>query len=200
VDIEIHHIIFKGPKATNEPDNGIPLCYDCHGKVQRYNEDYPMGSKYKPEELKERREQVYDEFTRHLAPPLHWEVTQNLPKEVTEKDPKRTKVELPKVRFNLSHKGNSLPVKVRVRLEFHLGNKMLPGKRSGHYSGKRAWNMNPRHTTQGNFVIPTQAINSHKKFRIVVNVSLHDAYGREHKFLPVGFVYMRKHNDWYFDP
>ena len=68
-DIEIAHIDSKGPA---EIDNAIPLCYDCHAKTGRYDPKHPRGNKHRPEELKARREQVYEQHTRALVPPLDY--------------------------------------------------------------------------------------------------------------------------------
>ena len=79
VNIEVHHIIPEASGGSNDIDNALPLCFNCHSEVSRYNTEQPMGTKYKPEELKARREQVYEEFTRHLVPPIHYEITNYLP-------------------------------------------------------------------------------------------------------------------------
>ena len=49
VDIVVVH--FDDPE-DNSLDNAIPLCYDCHGKIGRYNPEHPLGTKYKIKELK----------------------------------------------------------------------------------------------------------------------------------------------------
>ena len=67
-DIEIAHI---GQPEDNDIENAIPLCYDCHAKIGRYNVEHPRGNKYKPDELKARRDQIYEHYTRHLVPPLN---------------------------------------------------------------------------------------------------------------------------------
>lgn len=78
-DIEIAHIVPKNKGGTDDIDNAIPLCYDCHSEIGKYNKEHPRGNKYRPEELKARREQIYEEQTRHLVPPVSYEVTQRLP-------------------------------------------------------------------------------------------------------------------------
>lgn len=67
-----------------------------------------MGSKFKPAELKSRREQVYEEFTRHLVPPVDAQITQSIP---GSEDQVRI---FPDVGFLLTHHGTSLPFRVRV--------------------------------------------------------------------------------------
>jgi hypothetical protein len=103
-DIEIAHI---SKKDGNNIDNGIPLCYDCHAKIGHYNLQHPRGNKYKPEELKARREQVYEEHTRNLVPPLHFYLNQ--------RKIDGTEHKLPFVGFHLQHLGDSLPVKSELK-------------------------------------------------------------------------------------
>jgi hypothetical protein len=79
INIEVHHLVSEEQSGTDDIDNAIPLCFECHGAVQHYNPKHPIGTKYKPSELKKRREQVYEEFTRHLVPPIHYEINQSLP-------------------------------------------------------------------------------------------------------------------------
>lgn len=55
-DIEIHHIDQNG---DNDEDNGIPLCSSCHSLVGLYNDKHPRGQKYRPIELKRRRDNVF---------------------------------------------------------------------------------------------------------------------------------------------
>src|SRR5579864_329379 len=78
VNIEVHHIDPQEQGGSDDIDNAIPLCFECHAFVQHYNDSHPRGNKYKPEELKARRDQVYEECTRHLVPPVHYEITQSL--------------------------------------------------------------------------------------------------------------------------
>ena len=33
--------------TADDIDNAIPLCFDCHGAVQHYNDEHPRGTKYK---------------------------------------------------------------------------------------------------------------------------------------------------------
>lgn len=104
-DIEVAHISRKlrGEKL-NAIDNAIPLCYDCHAKVGHYNVEEPRGNKYTPSELKRRREQIYEEFTRHLVPPIDFRITQMLLGGGLRK--------FPDVGFEISNRGKGLPVRV----------------------------------------------------------------------------------------
>ncbi len=120
VNIEVHHIIPEASGGSNDIDNALPLCFNCHSEVSRYNTEQPMGTKYKPEELKARREQVYEEFTRHLVPPVHYEITNYL-------SPNQ-KREFPDVGFNLTHFGDSLPVRVHIAERGTFVQKVLGGR------------------------------------------------------------------------
>ncbi len=143
-NIEVHHIVPE-PVGSNEIDNAIPLCFDCHAEVGSYNDKHARGNKYKPAELRARREQVYEEFTRHLVPPVICRVTQRLPHGATRK--------FPDVGFDFSHGGDSLPVRVRVKVQSILDN----GYRRllyPHYSGDALWNLNLRLTIRGHVTLP----------------------------------------------
>lgn len=188
-DIEVAHI---DPKKGNDIDNAIPLCYECHAKIGHYNREHPKGSKYTPQELKKRRDQIYEEYTRHLVPPIHFEITQNLPFS----NKKRT---FPDVGFNINHLGDRLPVKVFVRVELFLGGRFLstPG---GHYNNKESWNLNPRLGYQGHFKVPEKAVKSTKRLEAKVFITIIDQFERSHSLLPVSWVYDRNKNLWWANP
>jgi hypothetical protein len=134
-DIEIAHI---DSRAGNDMDNGIPLCFNCHSEIGRYNREHPRGNKYKPEELKARREQVYEEYTRHLVPPIHFYLDQRRIDGSVH--------QLPFVGFRLQHLGDSLPVNIRVEAKIILGGRDLGlvNDPNGYYTGEVKWNINPR--------------------------------------------------------
>jgi len=193
VNIEVHHLVQESEGGSNDIDNAIPLCFDCHSEVTRYNEKHPRGTKYKVDELKTRREQVYEEFTRHLVPPIHYEITQQL-------SDKRTRT-FPDVGFVISHLGNSLPVRVRVTVESVLpdGNIVLP---DNFYSGKKLWSLNPRSSFSGHFNMPENLIPvpEDSQLELRVQISIIDQYEREHSYLPTGYVYAPERNLWYGEP
>jgi len=41
-------------------ENCIPLCFECHGEVEAYNTEHPIGTKYTARELKRRRDDWYE--------------------------------------------------------------------------------------------------------------------------------------------
>jgi hypothetical protein len=191
VNIEVHHIVPEAAGGSNDIDNAIPLCLDCHSEVVRYNQEHPIGTKYKSGELKARRDQVYEEFTRHLVPPIHCEITQQLAP--------GGKRSFPDVGFIISHLGDSLPVRVRVVVVSVLpsGDAKLS---SPFYSGEKCWNMNPRMTFYGHFKMTDDLIPKDRQLELRVTLSVIDAYEREHLYLPVGFVYVPEENYWYSEP
>ncbi len=63
--IEVAHIIPDSEGGSNDEDNGIPLCFDCHAEVDHYNLNHPRGNKFSPKELKEHRERLF-QHVKHL--------------------------------------------------------------------------------------------------------------------------------------
>jgi len=59
-NIEAAHIIDEAAGGSNEEGNGIPLCFDCHQEIGGYNDLHPKGNKFRPEELRARRDKIYD--------------------------------------------------------------------------------------------------------------------------------------------
>lgn len=186
VNIEVDHLVPIAKGGTNDIDNAMALCYDCHAGIHQYDRLHPRGTTYRIRELRERREQVYEEFTRHLVPPIDYRVTQDSRK-------------FPDVGFVLRHLGDSLPVQVRTRLDIRLGSRSL-GSPPGHYSGAKPWRLNPRFVHSGHFEVPARAANSTARLEVEVDVTIIDIYDREHRLLPVGWVYKRDPGTWYFEP
>jgi hypothetical protein len=193
VGIEVAHIDARG---GNNIDNAIPLCFDCHTEIGHYNPNHPKGRKYNKAELKTRRNQVYEEHTRHLIPPLEYRPFQ------TWRNPDIV-YQLPKVGFFLWHQSDSNPVRVRIKVG--LSQRALsigPPKTEGHYDGAYRWNLNPRQVYFGWFELPEQ-VAVEKKEAIVarIDVEVIDIYERSHQFLPVGFVIdFEKGPDWFAEP
>lgn len=191
INIQVHHLVPEGKGGSDDLENAIPLCFECHSEVMRYNDEHPIGTKYKIEELRARRDQVYEEFTRYLVPPLEYYVTQQL-----HKDEQR---QFPDVGFVISHVGDLLPVQVRVMIDVVLGDR-FEALQSEHYSGKKLWNLNPRHRFHGHFTFPEEFVSRGDQIALRVTMHVIDQYRREHQLLPEGYVYMRDVNDWYAEP
>jgi len=189
-DIEIAHIHEKGP---GEIDNAIPLCYDCHARIGHYNRKHPLGNKYKPEELKARREQVYEQHTRALVPPIDYRITQQLSNEM-----QRT---LPDVGFIISHLGDSLPVKVRVVVDIFREQLNLGHPTGGKlYDGRHLWNLNPRFAVSAHFELPIAARDVPGTLEARITVTVVDQHGRSHKLLPFSWIYDPNSKSWYAHP
>ncbi|SRR6266699_5657315 len=196
VDIEIAHIAPKGPGSI---DNAIPLCYDCHARTGHYNREHPRGNRYRDDELKERREQIYEHHTRILVPPLDYRITQ----EIRGGPPRQ----LPDVGFIVAHVGDSLPVRVRVVVNIFLEQENIGPPASDLYDGESEMNMNPRFVFSGHFQLPeramavvTQEAGWRPTLEARVDVTVSDQYDRAHRLLPYSWVYSRDSRSWYAHP
>lgn len=58
-NMEVHHIVPEANGGDDSPENGIPLCLDCHANVEHYNAKHPRGNKFTPEELRKHRDQWF---------------------------------------------------------------------------------------------------------------------------------------------
>lgn len=200
-DIEIGHI---DKNAGNDIGNGIPLCYDCHAKVDRYSLDSFQGNRYRTKELKLRRDQVYEKYTRDLVPPILLTVT-------TEKTPnQRALRRLPYVATIVEHRLGSLPVRIKVEAKTIIGDfnnardKGLVDDPSGYYNGKAIWNMNPYTIFYGGFGMNKELAKkgSAEGLMIETRITVIDQFEREHKFLPQCWRYV-KHGEsefWNLEP
>lgn len=56
VKVEVHHIVPEAQGGSNDLDNAIVLCFDCHADAGHYNQDHPRGTKFSPEELRRARD------------------------------------------------------------------------------------------------------------------------------------------------
>jgi hypothetical protein len=192
-NIEIAHIISKRKKeSTGDIDNAIPLCFDCHSEIGRYNVQHPKGNKYRADELKARREQIYEKYTRHLVPPIYYTITQDLSN--------NQKRDFPDIGFSIHNLGDALPVKALVNLTILLGGRVIGKPVAGLYAGENLWNLNPQLAVHGHFTAPTEVEMSNDELEVKVEITIIDQYERAHRLLPVGYVYIRENNSWYFDP
>lgn len=190
-DIEVHHVQPQQKRGSNDITNAIPLCYDCHARVAHYNELHPRGSRFRTEELIQRREQVYEEFTAHLVPVVMYGVTQQ------QRQP--TPRQLPNVGFSISHVAGAYPVRARVVVTVMRSRRRKQVLRK-HYGGQKLWRLNPGFTLNGHMFIPDFRKSDERRLELEVQVSLVDIYNREHRHLPLGFVWMPDRKDWYLEP
>ena len=196
-NIIIHHIEQEGDNLS-DISNAIPLCFDCHGKINSYNPKHSVGTSFRTNEIKKRRDQIYEEYTRHLVPPIHFEITQ-----ITNGNYKLPPRTFPNIGFNISHNGITfLPVNALVELKYILDGKDLGIMKdpTGYYSGEIEWNLNPTTIFYGNFSAPPECSNNYLDLKIEVRVTVIDQYRRLHKYLPHAWTYVRKDNYWFLEP
>lgn len=198
-NIIIHHIEQEGDNLS-DIDNAIPLCFECHGRIKSYNPKHSVGTSYRNREVKARRDQIYEKYTRKLVPPIHFEITQ-LIRNNYHLPPR----EFPNVGFNISHNGLTfLPVNALVEIKYILGGKDLGVMEdiTGYYSGKTEWNLNPTTEIFGNFTVPDECTKStvDMDLKIEARVTIIDQYRRPHRYLPHAWTYVRKDNYWFLEP
>lgn len=201
-NIIVHHIEQEGSKKKlSNIDNAIPLCFDCHGRVNSYNPKHAVGTAYKIKELKTRRDQIYEKYTRHLVPIVHFEITQ-----VIGDNYSLQSRQFPDVGFNLNHLDlRFLPVTATVEVKCLLDRKDdgLLEDASGYYNGVTIWNLNPTSRIYGHFTVPkkySDGVKTSKDLKIEVRVTIIDQYARPHRLLPQCWTYMPKENYWFLEP
>jgi len=70
VKVEVAHIVSETEGGSDEFDNAIVLCFDCHCDAGHYNVRHPRGSKFSVEELKTARDEWYKLVKeQHIRPP-----------------------------------------------------------------------------------------------------------------------------------
>lgn len=199
VNIEFAHI--ADPQDT-DIDNAIPVCYDCHAQIGVYNAQHPKGNKYKSEELKKRREQIYDKYTKQYIAPLQYIISNEVNPYVGN-SPLR---QYPKATFNISNLSDYLPVVLSILLKGRLNGKYIDlGVSEGLYTRAKRWNLNPRRRVNGWFEMTTPRMANFKPKDLVevrVQITIIDVLGREHTLLEDGYVYDHKGSKpfWYFEP
>lgn len=57
--IQIHHIVHESKGGSNDFENAIPLCLDCHADMGRTDPDHPTRKAYSASELKRHRDRWY---------------------------------------------------------------------------------------------------------------------------------------------
>ncbi len=58
-NIEAAHIKAEADGGSNNDENAIPLCLDCHQEIGAYDPRHPKGNRFTSVELKARRDQLY---------------------------------------------------------------------------------------------------------------------------------------------
>jgi hypothetical protein len=195
-NIVIHHIKQEGiDNELSNIDNAIPLCYDCHGRIKSYDVAHRVGTSYRIEEIKARRNQIYDKYTRHLVPIVAFDILQGAP----------NKPELstfPTIITFVTHRSSSLPVRARVEIKHVLGGKDLGVMKdtTGYYSGETVWHLNPAVEFHGNFTVLKECQDSKDDLKIEVRLTIIDEYERPHRMLPTAWTYVREGRYWFMEP
>jgi HNH endonuclease len=50
-------MIPAGDGGSDDIENAIPVCFECHAEIHSYNDRHPRGRKFRPEELRQHKEQ-----------------------------------------------------------------------------------------------------------------------------------------------
>lgn len=195
-NIVIHHIQQEGSdEELSDIDNAIPLCFECHGKIKSYNLAHRVGTSYRIAEIKSRRNQIYDKFTRHLVPIVTFSINQGAP----------NKPELstfPTVITYVTHSSLSLPVRAKVEVKHVLDGKDLGVMKddSGYYSGETIWHLNPAVKFHGNFTILKECQDGKGALKLEARLTIIDEYERPHLMLPQAWTYVRESHYWFMEP
>ncbi|MFN0149616.1 MAG: HNH endonuclease [bacterium] len=57
VKIETDHIVPSGERGSDDIENAIPVCFECHAEIHSYNDKHPRGRKFTADELRAHKEQ-----------------------------------------------------------------------------------------------------------------------------------------------
>jgi hypothetical protein len=57
VKMELDHMQPRDDGGTDEIENAIPVCFECHAEIHSYNPRHPRGRKFRPDELRLHKEQ-----------------------------------------------------------------------------------------------------------------------------------------------
>ncbi len=188
--IEIHHI--DGDHSNNQEDNLIPVCFDCHAHLGHYNPDHPRGNKYREEEIKARREQIYDKHTLPYVRHVDIQISRRLP-DGNFRDWGDTSCT---VRSN----STDLPIQMRLEISIYEGESKLDINIGDIYMGKGIWNLNPGTIVFGHFTFSAKEDLDPFEYRVQLQWSIVDMLNREHPMLPTSFVWNDLEGDWWYDP
>lgn len=65
VKMELHHVGYKAKGGSDNIENAIPLCFECHAEVNHYNDAHPRGRKFTKEELLAHKKQWLETCSKH---------------------------------------------------------------------------------------------------------------------------------------
>ncbi|XHH08662.1 MAG: hypothetical protein ACFCUE_14000 [Candidatus Bathyarchaeia archaeon] len=176
--IEIAHIDQKAEK-NNDIDNGIPVCHDHHIEIGRYNDEHPLGDKYRVKELKMLRDQAYEKHTQHLVPDVNFQMTQ-----VLRDNPSLPLRKFPNVGTRIQTSSPAARAKIEIKTIINGKSKGIMKDSAGYYSGETIWNLKANSIFWGNFTVELKDSKLKKDLKLEVRVTLIDNYEREH-ILPI---------------
>lgn len=198
-NIEIHHI--DKNHRNNDEDNLIPLCFDCHGELARYNPKHPKGTNYREPEIKSRREQIYDMYTLKYLRQVEISISKFC-LHMRDSDGHlipRTQGDISCTVRTLS---KDIPVKLRLKLALYHQEEILSDSGLGdHYKGVTLWNLNPGMSVHSHFPFPFPEMMDPFDYRIEIEWSIVDILEREHKMLPFSYrLDSAQAGDWWYHP
>ncbi len=65
VKMELHHVEHKADGGSDDIENAIPLCFECHAEVNHYNDAHPRGRKFTKIELLAHKKQWLETCSKH---------------------------------------------------------------------------------------------------------------------------------------
>jgi len=196
-NMEFHHI--DGNSSNNAEDNLIPVCFDCHGELPRYNPKHPKGSKYRDLEIKKRRDQIYNWYTLPYLRQVEIKISKYL-HHVQDSTGQPKERPLGVISCTVRTLSQDIPIRLRLRIEPYHDNQRLKVDLGDLYSGIALWNLNPSQIVFGNFKLPISAETKPFLFRAEIFWSIVDVLDREHEMLPFSYVWSDLKGDWWFDP
>lgn len=194
LDIEIAHI---DPIKGSSFENAIPVCYNHHAQIGRYNKEHPKGNKYRILELTKRREQIYEKYTIHLIPTLLWYLVPRFG------DTKKLPFEFPRVGFVIENLAVHLPVKLQVMVKAFLAGeeiKVETNPKKPYYNKGIIWNLNAGHRFFGHFKLESKCVTGDDHLCVEVSVTAIDPYERSHDLYPNCYTYAREEKGWFTEP
>lgn len=195
-NIVIHHI--DGNPANNDLDNLIPVCFDCHGELDRYNRKHPVGTKYRYLEIKTRRNQVYELHTLKYLRRVKIRISRYNLKALDSGE--RRERSCGDISCSVQTLSEDIPIQLRLCLKPYHADKPLQVDLGDLYTGIALWNLNPDFVVYGHFNLPITPDLIPFHFRVEVFWKVVDILGKEHDMLPFSYVWTDPNDDWWFDP
>lgn len=60
IKMELDHIDQRADGGSDDIDNAISVCFECHAEIHWYNKNHPRGRKFRPNELRLHKKQWLD--------------------------------------------------------------------------------------------------------------------------------------------